>query len=211
MMPKKKTTPRKKPTGPDYIHEDLWPLVVGLDEIKLDRRNARLHDQRNISAIAASLRQFGQIKPIVVNRKTKIIEAGNGTFHAAGSLDWTQIAVVWVDHDPASAAGFKVADNRTAELATWDDTLLLELIGEIGDASPDLAAELQLAELQADLIGTEGEIKLTQITTRPPPPLTWVLVGIPTIRFSEIAPAVESMAAVEGVTIESTSTDEKKQ
>ena len=145
-MPKKKTT-RKKP-GPDYIHEGLWPLAVDLAEIQVDPRNARLHDQRNISAIAASLRQFGQVKPIVVNRATKIIEAGNGTYQAAASLDWTQLAVVWVDHDPASAVGFSVADNRTAELATWDDALLGELIDQIQDTTPDLAAELMLDELR---------------------------------------------------------------
>ena len=130
-----------------HIAEDLRPLAVPMGELRLDARNARTHDERNIRAIAASLRQFGQLKPIVVQRATGTIEAGNGTYLAAQSLGWTHLAAVRVDHDPAAATGFAVADNRTAELAAWDQTVLQQLLGEIEGQQPDLYEALLLAEL----------------------------------------------------------------
>lgn len=146
---------KKRSTGPlapaadlGYILESLRGLAVPLAELEPDPRNARTHDERNLKSIAASLRQFGQLKPIVVNRKTHIIEAGNGTFEAARRLGWTHLAAVYVQHDAKAALGFSLADNRTSDLAAWDDAVLLELLPQVADDSPDLYADLLLAELR---------------------------------------------------------------
>jgi len=55
--------------------------LVNIDDLDLDPRNARKHDAKNLKAIADSLEQFGQSKPIVVWGKT--VDAGNGTMAAA--------------------------------------------------------------------------------------------------------------------------------
>lgn len=130
-----------------HIAEDLRALAVPIGDLVLDPRNARKHDDANIQAIAASLKAFGQVKPLVVHRDTKIIEAGNGTLLAARKLGWTHVAVVWVQHDAAAARGFAIADNRTAELASWDDSVLAELLDQVADDSPDLYADLLLDSL----------------------------------------------------------------
>ena len=114
-----------------WIAETLRPLAEPLDGLIPDKKNAREHGEANLAAIAVSLRQFGQRKPIVANRRGGIIEAGNGLFLAARSLGWTHLAVVWVEDDPTAATGFSLADNRTAELAAWNDAILAELIGEL--------------------------------------------------------------------------------
>ncbi len=70
------------------------------------------------------MQRYGQRRPVVVNRRTGIIEAGNATWEAARALGWTHLAVVYVEDDPTTAAGYAIADNRTAELAEWDDEAL---------------------------------------------------------------------------------------
>ena len=139
--PKKKAR-KKKTAAIDYITPDLRPLA--------DPRNARSHDEANVKSIATSLTTFGQLKPIVVNRRGSVIEAGNGTLAAALSLGWTHLAVVWVEHDRATQTGFAIADNRTAELAEWDDTILDELLAVVQADSPELYDDLLLDHLRTD-------------------------------------------------------------
>jgi DNA modification methylase len=101
-----------------------------------------------VEAIKASLRVYGQRKPVVVNRRSGNIEAGNGTLLAALALGWTHLAAVYVDDDPMTAVGFSIADNRTAELAEWDREALDRLLAEIKTDDPVLDRML------ADLAGS---------------------------------------------------------
>lgn len=109
--------------------------TLRLTDLVSDPNNARKHDDKNLEAIKGSLTQFGQRKPIVIQGSTVI--AGNGTLEAAKQLGWEDIQVVRVPEDWTAdqAKAFALADNRTAELATWDDAVLqeqllqLEMIG----------------------------------------------------------------------------------
>lgn len=141
----------KAPSDPtlSYIAEQLRPLAVPVADIVKDPANARKHGGDNLTAIAASLRVYGQRKPIVVNKRNGVVEAGNGTLEAAIALGWSHLAAVYVDDDPSTAAGYAISDNRTAELAEWDDTALEALLREIDTGDADLQAMLsQLAEDQ---------------------------------------------------------------
>ena len=55
----------------------------------------------------------------------------NHTLAAARELGWKEIAVTWVDVDEATAARIVVVDNRSSDLAGWDEALLTELLGEL--------------------------------------------------------------------------------
>jgi DNA modification methylase len=100
-----------------------------------DPQNARQHDEKNLKAIEGSLKEFGQRKPIVIT-EAGVIVAGNGTVEAAKRLAWTHIEAVKVPNDwtPDKIKAFAIADNRTAELANWNQEVLtaqlLELEGE---------------------------------------------------------------------------------
>ena len=111
-----------EPAPPDLsnISKPLRPFAVPLDSISPDPSNARSHSNRNIEVIRGSLRKFGQQKPIVVNAKD-IIVAGNGTYEAAVSLEWTHIAVVRTGLEGIDQAAYAVADNRSGELADWHE------------------------------------------------------------------------------------------
>jgi ParB-like chromosome segregation protein Spo0J len=98
-------------------------------DLSNDPANARKHNDKNIDAIIASLRRFGQQKPIVIDRNN-IVRAGNGTLEAARRLGWDTIDCVTTSLEGSDAIAYAIADNRTAELAEWDeDTLAAQLNG----------------------------------------------------------------------------------
>ena len=149
-------TARKRPAkkaAPElgHIAKDLRALAEPLDRLVADPANARTHDEPNVGAIAASLTRFGQRRPVVVNRTGRVIEAGHGLVEAAKSLGWTHVAVVWVKDDAATATGYSLADNRTAELAGWDDARLRAALSIVDQEDHDLARALLLDKLLAHL------------------------------------------------------------
>jgi site-specific DNA-methyltransferase (adenine-specific) len=133
----------RKNTPPDLSHivEPLRPLAVPVADLNPDPANARVHPDRNLATITASLRVYGQRKPLVVRREGMVVEAGNGTLEAIKRLGWTHVAVVLVDDDPLTATGYSIADNRTSELAAWDEAILGRLLSELQAAEVDLAAQ----------------------------------------------------------------------
>jgi len=128
--------------------------TVLIDDLDLDPRNARKHDGKNLKAIADSLEQFGQRKPIVVWGRTVV--AGNGTLVAARSLGWTEITIARVPDDWTAdqVKAYALADNRSAELAVWDEQVLASQL-----------LELQQAEFDIELLGFELPVdELAEIT-----------------------------------------------
>jgi hypothetical protein len=121
-------------------------------ELTPDPNNARQHDDKNLKAIMGSLKEFGQRKPIVITEAGTIV-AGNGTVEAAKRLGWTDIAVVRVPNEWTSeqTKAFALADNRTAELATWNFEILSEQIRELNEADfPILELGFEPLELPTD-------------------------------------------------------------
>ena len=113
--------------------------VVPIDSLTLDPRNARKHGRRNLDAIRASLEQFGQRRPLVVRQDGQVI-AGNGTLVAIRDLRWTEVAITrvpagWTDDQ---VRAYALADNRTAELAEWDDVVLADMLAELDAGGWDL-------------------------------------------------------------------------
>ena len=111
--------------------------TVKCESLQEDDRNARKHNHKNIKTIAASLEQFGQRKPIVVWQNTVI--AGNGTLQAANLLGWDTIEITRVPSDwtVEQARAYALADNRSAELADWDQSVLDDLLTELDGAGWD--------------------------------------------------------------------------
>ena len=140
----------------DNVAEAIASLKVPIDSVSLDPRNARKHTEPNLEAIKRSLTGFGQRKPIVVNRKTKHIEAGNGLWAAAKALGWTEIAVAFVDDSPDDAKAFGLMDNQSALLAEWDLPTLKDLLQDLDTGAFDMTltgfSELQIESLMTQRI-----------------------------------------------------------
>ena len=153
------------------IHESLKPLAVSIDSLTPDPSNARKHDKRNIEAIKASLARFGQTKPIVLHSNGTTIIAGNGTWHAAKELGWTEIAAAQTSLDTAEAVAYGIADNKTAELAEWEDDTLRDLM----DALPDdlkLATGFEGDEIAEMLRLPSDEVHEDEVPPTPKEPTT---------------------------------------
>lgn len=124
-----------------YINEALHPLAVPIHEIKFDTRNARKHSRRNLDVTKASLKKNGQAKPVVVWKRgnERVVVAGNGTLTAAIELGWTHIAANVREFESEEAArAYALDDNRSAELAAWDDEMLPIQLEELRGAGFDL-------------------------------------------------------------------------
>jgi len=108
--------------------------TLRIADLVSDPNNARKHDDKNLEAIKGSLTQFGQRKPIVV--QGNVVIAGNGTLEAAKQLGWDEIDIVQVPADwtKDQAKAFALADNRTAELAEWDQQVLAAQVLELSEA-----------------------------------------------------------------------------
>lgn len=128
--------------------------------LSTDPENARKHSERNVESIKSSLRRFGQQKPIIVDA-SNVVRAGNGTLEAARQLGWEEIDVCITTLQGSEATAYAIADNRTAELAEWDnDVLAATLEGLVVDDSDLLDAcgydEDELAGLFSEIEG-DGE------------------------------------------------------
>ena len=115
--------------------------TVPVEKLTFDPQNARKHSDENLSAIASSLKEFGQRKPIVVT-EGNVIVAGNGTVEAALLVGLTDVDVVRVPKSWSAdqVKAFALADNRSAELAEWNPEVLSAQLLELEQAGFDIEA-----------------------------------------------------------------------
>jgi len=124
-------------------------IKVKIEDLTHDPSNVRLHSEKNLDAIKASLLKFGQQKPIVVDTNM-IVVAGNGTLAAAKKLGWSHLFAVVTELGSSDKTAYSIADNRTAELAEWDDESLANQLTALAEEDQDLleAAGYSADELQ---------------------------------------------------------------
>jgi DNA modification methylase len=128
--------------------------VLQVSEIIPYSRNSRTHSDAQISQIAASIQQFGFTNPVLVD-EGMVVVAGHGRLQAVQRLGWAEIpGIVLTGLSDAQKAALRVADNKLALNAGWDDDLLrTELMG-LRDVGFDLAltgfGEDELATLFVD-------------------------------------------------------------
>ena len=108
-----------------------------ITDIKPYPNNPRVNDAA-VDAVAASIREFGFRQPIVVDVDGVII-CGHTRYKAALKLGLTQVPVhVAKDLTPAQIQAYRLADNKTAELAEWNYELLPIELSQLSEAGFDL-------------------------------------------------------------------------
>lgn len=99
--------------------------------------NARTHTKKQIAQIADSMKSFGWTVPILVDDTNQVI-AGHGRLEAAKLLGLKQVPVIRVDDmSQVQVRAYRLADNKLAERAGWDDGILKIELGELIELSPD--------------------------------------------------------------------------
>jgi DNA modification methylase len=124
-----------------------------LDAIKPYENNPR-HNDEAVDAVAASIQEFGFRQPLVLD-ESDVIVVGHTRYKAAKKLDMEFVPVhVAIGLTPEQARAYRIADNQTATIATWDeDKLPLELLA------------LQEAGFDLDLTGFSGDELLPLMET----------------------------------------------
>ena len=123
--------------------------------------NARTHSPEQVMKLRSSLREFGFINPIIIDRDYGII-AGHGRLLAAKEEGSTEVPCVFVDYlTEAQKKAYILADNRMAMDAGWDEELLRveieALQGEAFDVSLTGFDEKELADLFKDGSDSDAE------------------------------------------------------
>jgi hypothetical protein len=108
---------------------------MNIKKIKIDTLleypgNAR---KGNVGILVESLKVNGQYRPIIVQKSTNYVLAGNHLLKAANRLEWDEIDAVVIDVDDERALKIVLADNRTADLGEYDHDLLHSLLKELED------------------------------------------------------------------------------
>jgi len=180
--------------GQDWIHEDdacmidrydnickgLATLAIDLKELNLDPANARKHGERNLDAIKTSLTKYSQRQPVVVQKNGMVVRAGNARVEAARALGWTHVAALVIDEDDLTATLYGLMDNKSAELAEWDNDVLFSVFSALTaedafdidatgffdheiDLSPEAAELPELLSVNASEDDYEPQNKTTRI------------------------------------------------
>lgn len=132
--------------------------LTKVDEIRPYDRNPRIIPQAAVDAVAKSIQVFGFRQPIVVDGEGVIL-AGHTRYRAALQLGLSEVPVVWqTDISAIQAQGYRIADNKTAELSAWDrDALDTEVRDIAAQCDADLDA-LGLADWELERILQETQV-----------------------------------------------------
>jgi ParB-like chromosome segregation protein Spo0J len=141
--------------------------VVSIESLTPDAANVVRRDDRARKSLAASLRQFGPARSIVLDGKG-IIRAGNGTVEAAQEAGCTEVLIVKPkpgqlvavqrdDWSPTEATAYGVADNRLGDLKTYDDGALAGVLESLGAEGFNLDAIGFTADEIEELIGGDQD------------------------------------------------------
>lgn len=146
------------------IKPRLHIVWVNPNSLKPYEGNAKIHSTRQIKLIAASMKTHGFMNPILVNKDNEII-AGHGRLEAAKLLGQSEVPTICANHlTPEQVKAYRIADNRLAELAEWDKSLLAIELKQITIEAPELVISTGFSMGETDLLieslgqtGVEGE------------------------------------------------------
>lgn len=124
--------------------------LTQLTQLQPYERNAKLHPEEQVKKIADSIEEFGFLIPIIADESGRIL-AGHGRHLAAQKIGMKKVPVRFVDHltDDQKDA-YTIADNKLAELGTYDEKKLQEELHALADMDFDptiTGFDLQSVEL----------------------------------------------------------------
>ncbi len=103
-----------------------------IDQLRLYAANVRTHPEKQIELLKWSIKRFGFMNPVLIDRDNLVI-AGHGRIEAAQQLGHTSVPAVTVDLDERAKRSFRLVDNKAVELAGWDEVLLALELQDLSD------------------------------------------------------------------------------
>jgi DNA modification methylase len=129
---------------------------VPVQQLKQNPANARIHSQKQIRQIAASIKSMGFNVPVLIDQTSQLI-AGHGRVEAAKLLGMTKVPALMLEHlSEAQIAAFAIADNKLTENAQWNKQLLAENLKLLLESDLDFSIEVCGFEMQEIDLYVEG-------------------------------------------------------
>ena len=166
-MPVSPASPKPAPVAPESsLAVQWWPI----EKLCLYTHNPRRCSEEAVRALAASISEFGWKVPLVIDAQGTIV-AGHTRYRAAQYLGAAQVPViVATDLSPAQLKAYRLADNKLAELTSWDPLLLSLELSELIDMEIDpTLAGFSAAEL-SELLAPPPTTGLSDPDALLPPP-----------------------------------------
>ena len=131
--------------------------LISIDKLVPYVNNARTHSAEQILKLRSSLREFGFVNPIIIDREFNVI-AGHGRLMAAKEEGIEEVPCVFVDYlTDAQKKAYILADNRMAMDAGWDEELLKIEMEELQNLGYDLEFTGFDEKELADLFGVDDK------------------------------------------------------
>ena len=140
--------------------------IADVQEVTLEKlipyvNNAKIHGEEQVTKIASSIREFGFLNPVIIDRDYNII-AGHGRVLASKKLGLTEIPCLFVEGlTEAQRKAYILADNRLGELAEWNMDLVTSELESLQDMDFDI--DLTGFELTDDELEETYEIEESEI------------------------------------------------
>lgn len=125
--------------------------LVELSKLNPAKYNPRKIDDRQLSGLKESIKKFGFIDPIIVNKKNNVIVGGHQRAKVAESLGINEVPVSWVDLSLSEEKALNVALNSHTISGEYDKDILPDLLKEIKDDLPDLFDDLNFDDFDVEL------------------------------------------------------------
>ncbi len=122
---------------------ETWPIGRPIPY----SQNPRVIPEKAIDAVALSIKTFGFLVPIVVD-KAQVIITGHTRLLAAQSLGYTEVPVIVADLTEDQARAYRIADNRVADFTSWDFS---DLIAELDALPTDFEEVLDIENWRAQI------------------------------------------------------------
>lgn len=122
-------------SGMVQYQEDLTPLMQPIDSVIQNPRN---YNNGDVEEIMALIEDIGMYRPIIVDRESREIIAGNHTWLACKQLHAEVIPVIFFDGEDEDQLRAMIGDNGTARAARPDEALLLDLLRDLDSSDRGL-------------------------------------------------------------------------
>jgi len=146
--------------------------IAKVQEVTLSKlipyvNNAKIHSEEQVTKIASSIREFGFVNPILIDKDFNVI-AGHGRLMAAKKLDMENVPCLFIEGlSEAQRKAYILADNRLGELAEWDMELVVSELEQLKDMDFDF----ELTGFELPSFDEDSEIQEDSVPDVPEEPI----------------------------------------
>ena len=123
--------------------------MLAIRALKPAAGNARTHSKKQVQEVAASVKRFGFVNPLIADDFGRIV-AGHARYEAAKVLGLKQVPVIRLRHlNDTEIRAYRLADNKLAQKAGWDREILFEELTELQVALPEIGLGLEITGFES--------------------------------------------------------------